>query len=217
MSRKIFIAGTDTGVGKTYVGTQLLHTFTQAGYSTLGLKPIASGCKFMNGQLVNDDAFALASASSVKVDYATTNPFAFEPAIAPHIAAQAIGQTLTIKMLTEKMQPAFATAADVTIIEGAGGWLLPLNEEESLSDFVLAQKFEIILVVGMRLGCLNHALLTERVIRQAGGNLIGWIANCPSTNMHYLHENITTLTNKLHAPRLATTHYASKIQYAMSA
>jgi len=209
MSRKIFITGTDTGVGKTYVCASILHSFTQSGLSTLGLKPIASGCKHTNGKLIHDDALALSSASSVKVHYDTTNPFAFEPAIAPHIAAQLSGQTLNLPLLKAKLQPGLSVTTDITIIEGAGGWLLPLNETETLADFVIEQEFEIILVVGMRVGCLNHALLTERAIHHAGGNLIGWIANCIDPDMQHLEDNVDTLKSILTAPHIETIRHLS--------
>lgn len=213
MSRKIFITGTDTGVGKTYVSVQLLNQFAQDGLSTLGLKPIASGCQLVDGQLVNDDALALAAASTIKVDYATTNPFAFEPPIAPHIAAQLCKQPLSKKLLAEKMQAALSINADITIIEGAGGWLLPLNEKETLADYVIEQGFEIILVVGMRLGCLNHALLTERAIRAAGGKLTDWVPNCIDPQMNYLAENIKTLELKLAHTNPACRRYL-RLRYA---
>jgi len=208
MTRKLFVTGTDTGVGKTYVSTRLLAQFSSAGYSTLGIKPIASGSRMINGKLMNEDALRLNMSSSIKVHYDITNPFSFEPAIAPHTAAQLAKQTLDIATLSEKLNPALAIQSDITILEGAGGWLLPLNHHETLADYVVQNQFEIILVVGMRLGCLNHALLTEREILKSGGNLIGWIANCIDPEMALVGENIATLSNMLKSPHLETIPFA---------
>ena len=204
MARRIFVTGTDTDVGKTYIATKLLRQFSEAGFSTLGIKPIASGCDLINGELINADTLSLSAAASIKTNYNIINPIAFAPPIAPHIAANLINYKLDVAILAEKLRPALDIHADITIIEGSGGWLLPLNKNETLADYVIQQGFEIILVVGMRLGCLNHAALTEQSIIQAGGKLIGWIANCIDLNMEYVGENITALKNILQSPHLNT-------------
>jgi dethiobiotin synthetase len=193
----IFITGTDTGVGKTYVSEKLLQQYKNQGLKTIGLKPIASGCETINGKLYNQDALILQNAATIKLDYDLVNPFAFEPPIAPHIAAGLNNTSLTIENLCKKIKPALDVPADIRIIEGAGGWLLPLNTQETMADFVIQQNFAVILVVGMRLGCINHALLTARAMQAANVNCIGWIANCMEPNMPYLSENIETLTKCL--------------------
>lgn len=205
----IFITGTDTGVGKTYISTRLLKHYNEQGLKTIGLKPVASGCELLNGKLYNDDALALQQAASIKLDYDWVNPFAFEPPIAPHIAAMQENKSITIASLSEKLAPALNTPADVRIIEGAGGWLLPLNERETMADFVAQENFAVILVVGMRLGCLNHALLTAHAMQAANINCLGWIANCIDPNMPYLQENIATLKQRLAIPCI-TDNYKIK-------
>src|SRR5262249_50518062 len=150
---KVFITGTDTNVGKTYVSTGLLKAFNQLGYSTLGLKPIASGCDWIDGKLRNSDALALQQASSLKLDYEQINPFAFEPPIAPHIAGNKLGLRLDVKNLTDALQPTLELNADIQIIEGAGGWHVPLNDRESMADLVKHLNLPVILIVGIKLGC----------------------------------------------------------------
>lgn len=202
----IFITGTDTGVGKTYISTRLLNHYNEQGLKTIGLKPVATGCDLLNGKLYNDDALALQQAASIKLDYDWVNPFAFEPPIAPHIAAMQENKSITIASLSEKLMHALNTPADIRIIEGAGGWLLPLNERETMADFVAQENFAVILVVGMRLGCLNHALLTAHAIHTAKVNCIGWIANCIDPNMPHLQENIATLKQRLTIPCITDNH-----------
>lgn len=202
----IFITGTDTGVGKTYIATRLLKQYNDKGLKTIGLKPVASGCELTNGKLYNDDARALQQAASVKLDYDLVNPFAFLPPIAPHLAAHATKTTLTVHTLIEKTKTALQIPADIRLVEGAGGWLLPLNDRETMADFVIRQNFSVILVVGMRLGCLNHALLTANIMQATNVHCIGWIANCMDPSMPYLNENIETLKQQLWMPHLATAN-----------
>jgi dethiobiotin synthetase len=202
MSLKIFITGTDTNIGKTYISTLLLKKFNQQGYSTLGIKPIASGCENINGKLVSADALALQQASSIKLPYELINPIALQPAIAPHIAATQQNIKLTSHLLREKCEAALNYPAQVTIIEGAGGWHTPLNDNETLADFVTLMKWNVILVVGIRLGCLNHALLTYQAMLQAKVPLLGWVANCLDPSMEAQQENIETLQRYLTIPCL---------------
>lgn len=211
MPQKIFITGTDTNIGKTYVATRLLQQYKQQGLSTIGIKPVASGCDWQNKKLVNADALALQAASTVQLDYQHINPFAFEPAIAPHIAAELAGVHLSVAALNHQLHTALNHAADIHLIEGCGGWLCPLNTKETMADYVVANNFDVILVVGMRLGCLNHALLTYQSILQSGARLVGWIANCIDPDMPYRDENITMLKQLIIAPCLEIFDYQTKM------
>jgi dethiobiotin synthetase len=203
-----FITGTDTDVGKTYVSCALLNTYKH--YKTLGLKPIASGAKRFKDQLYNDDALKLMSCSTLKYDYQQVNPFVFEPPIAPHIAALKSGIPVTTQDIMSHLHFLHDTHYDLCLIEGAGGWRVPLNNREDLSDIAIQLHVPVILVVGMKLGCISHARLTAESIVASGAQLAGWIANCIDPNMRELHENIATLKNRLPAPMLATLPYQAQ-------
>ncbi len=204
MSRRYFITGTDTGVGKTYVSCQLLQKFKAEGKRTIALKPLASGCEHTAAGLRNEDALLLQTAASVPLPYETINPYAFEPPIAPHLAAALASTTLRAQDLAAACAEAFSHPADVYLIEGAGGWQVPLNDQETWPDFVKQIEAEVILVVGMRLGCINHALLTVESIQHSGCHLAGWIANPLPPEMPFLKENLAYL--KAHIPHdLLTT------------
>lgn len=153
----------------------------------------------------------LQQASSIKLDYHLINPIAFTPPIAPHIAAQLENTTLSVEQLTKHCQAALNHLADVCLIEGVGGWHVPLNDHETMADFVRENKFEVILVIGMRLGCLNHAILTEKAMLAEKINLIGWIANCIDGDFLYMKENITTLKNHLIAPCLDVINHFNTV------
>lgn len=204
---KLFITGTDTEVGKTYISVGLLKAYKQIGLSTLGLKPIASGCVQKKNNYYNEDTTALHNASSIKLTTAETTPFMYEPAIAPHIATNLVNEELTLSTLQKKMHRSISTPADVCIIEGFGGWLAPLNYQETMAEYVIEQQLDVVLVVGIRLGCLNHSLLTYRAIQNDKVNIIGWIANCLDPNMLYADENIITLKNILPIPCLGIVKY----------
>jgi len=204
MPKRIFIAGTDTGVGKTYISCGLLQALNQKGLKTIGIKPVASGCEEIENQLKNEDALFLQKNSTIKLAYDQINPFAFKLPIAPHIGAMLQGISLNVKMIADSCKQALDTSADVFIIEGAGGFIVPLNETESLADLVVELQAEVILVVAIRLGCLNHALLSVEAIKNKGCKLIGWVANCQDSSMPYYQENIDTLKNRISAPLLGT-------------
>jgi dethiobiotin synthetase len=210
MSIKLFIAGTDTGVGKTYISVGILNIFNYLNKSTLGVKPVASGCERINGTYRNEDALALQKASSIKLVYEKINPFAFVPAIAPHVAAQKIKCSLNVKTLIDSTHYALTYPADICLIEGAGGWQTPLNQHETLADFVIANDLNVILVVGMRLGCLNQAILTFRAMELDKVNIIGWVANCIDPTMECVEENITTLESWLSKPCLGIVKHGQK-------
>lgn len=197
------ITATDTHAGKTIVTAGLLKSLTQQGYRTLGFKPVASGCQITEQGLRNEDALALMQASSIKLDYTEVNPYAFEAAIAPHIAAALAGIEINPEWIVASIRDQQGKA-DYVLVEGVGGWLVPLNPEQTLADLARLLDYKIILVVAMRLGCINHALLTAQAIEQSGLVLAGWIANAgrQSEEMLHLKENITSLKKRLTAPFL---------------
>lgn len=203
MKHAFFITGTDTDAGKTRITSGLLAAAREQGMSTLGLKPVASGCTRTAAGLRNSDALALAAQSSVKLDYPLINPFAFEPAIAPHLAAQQAGIKLDARQLALACQKAMEHPADFCLIEGAGGWRVPLSAHETMADLAMALQLPVILVVGIRLGGISHALLTAEAIVRDGLQLAGWIANPTEPQMPHLLDNLITLEQHLQAPCLA--------------
>lgn len=217
MKKRFFITGTDTDAGKTFVTVLLLEALKARGVSTLALKPVAAGCEEQDGELRNDDALKLQAAMSVSLPYQQVNPIALKSAIAPHLAAEEEGRRLSVDRLAGLIRGAFmtsSTSADVTLIEGAGGWLVPLNERETLANLVSELQLPVILVVGVRLGCLNHALLTAQAIAAAGLPLAGWVANCIDPNAARIEENIHTLQSMLPAPCLGVVPYVPGKQAA---
>jgi dethiobiotin synthetase len=198
MGRTYFIAGTDTAVGKTRVAVSLLSLARERGLSTLGLKPVAAGCEQIDGQWMNDDARLLWEASSLAVDYASVNPVALRAAMAPHIAAEREGQIIACADLIKHFGP-LINKADFTVIEGAGGWQVPLNNTETMANLAVGLNCPVVLVVGMRLGCINHALLTAAAVRQSGLELAGWVANHVSPTMDAMDENVAALEQRLGA------------------
>ena len=197
-----FITGTDTGVGKTHVTTVLQQHFKAEGKSVIAMKPIASGCDFTEWGLRNDDALALMVENSIELPYDWINPYAFSPPIAPHIAAEEMGLTLSVAAVAQKCRLVLNQPVDVHLIEGVGGWSVPLNQHESMAELPLLLNAEVILVVGMSIGCLNHALLTHGAITASGCKIAGWIANEVMPDMDYLEENLDFLQAKLSSPFL---------------
>ena len=202
MSPAYFITGTDTDVGKTTVAAGLLQAARAAGLSTAAGKPVASGCEVTPEGLRNADALALMAQCTLALSYEEVNPVAFEPAIAPHIAAREAGVALTVQALLTPMQRILRQRADFTLIEGAGGWRVPLSGQDSLSDVAQGMDLPVILVVGVRLGCISHALLTAEAIAQDGLQLAGWVANIIDPKTSRLEENLATLAERLPAPCL---------------
>jgi dethiobiotin synthetase len=208
-----FITGTDTDVGKTIVATALLKYFNSKGMSTIGFKPIAAGCESTEQGLRNSDALSLQQNSSLNLPYETVNPFAFEPPIAPHIAAKLVGEKVSIDGLSTAFNTIKSQNCDVTVVEGAGGWYLPINDSEFLYQWVMQEKLTVILVVGIKLGCLNHALLSQSVILAQGLTIAGWVANVVSPQARYIDENIATLKQHLSSPLLATIPFVEAQQF----
>ncbi|MDY7566870.1 dethiobiotin synthase [Pseudomonas sp. RTC3] len=202
MNSSYFIAGTDTDIGKTTIAAGLLYAARQSGLSTAAGKPVASDCVVSPEGLRNADAQALLAECSVALTYEEVNPVAFEPAIAPHLAAREAGVALTVQSLLEPMRYLLSKGADFTLIEGAGGWRVPLADQSNLSDLAKALQLPVILVVGVRLGCINHALLTAEAIARDGLQLAGWVANIIDGKTARLEENLATLAERLPAPCL---------------
>ena len=201
ITKSYFVTGTDTDVGKTYVCNLLLKQFNQQGHRAIGYKPIAAGAEQMVSGLRNQDALILQAASAGTPDYQQINPICFAEAIAPHIAAKRQGQPITTEQLACWWQQRLS-GYEIEIVEGAGGWRLPINDKQWLSEFVVSQQLDVILVVGMKLGCLNHALLTAQAISNDGLNLIGWVANQMSEPMAHYQTNLDYLITQIDAPLL---------------
>ena len=197
-----FITGTDTGVGKTLIAAAFMRRQAALGRSVVGMKPVASGSHPTPAGLRNDDALLLLDESTARHPYPVVNPYAFAPPIAPHLAAEAAGMTIELPRLIAAYE-VLARHADVVIVEGAGGWRLPLGSTTLLSDFPEMLGLGVILVVGLRLGCINHALLTSEAILRGGRSpLVGWIGNGIEPDFAPLKENIETLRQRIPAPCL---------------
>jgi dethiobiotin synthetase len=199
--RGYFITGTDTGVGKTVVTLALMQLLQQQGRAVAAMKPVAAGCELTPAGLRNTDALLLQRQASVPLDYALVNPYAFAPAIAPHIAAKQAGVTIKINKIYNKYNE-IKNSVDCVLVEGAGGWQVPLNENETLADLARLLGLDVIMVVAIRLGCLNHALLTAASIAAAGCTLTGWVANLLPPLYGCAEENIITLESRISAPLL---------------
>lgn len=207
MTHAYFVTGTDTEIGKTTIAAGLLHAARQRGLSTAAAKPVASGCQGTPQGLRNDDALALLAQCSLPLRYEEVNPLAFEPAIAPHLAAREVGVELTVASLASPVRAILARNADFSLVEGAGGWRVPLAGRESLSDLARELAIPVILVVGVRLGCINHAVLTAEAIERDGLELAGWVANIVDPQTSRLEENLATLGERLPAPCLGRVPY----------
>lgn len=197
----VFVTGTDTEIGKTHVASHLLQAVAGQGLRCAGYKPVAAGAYETADGWRNEDALALQAASNVELDYARINPYCLEPPIAPHLAAREAGVTINAAHL-DACHDAIAAQSDWLLVEGAGGWRVPLGEDWDIADWVAGRGWPVLLVVGMRLGCINHALLTaESILRHT--TLVGWVANCLPPEQPRLAENIQTLNERMPAPLLA--------------
>lgn len=200
---KFFVTGTDTDAGKTWVSCRMLEAARDAGIRCYGLKPVAAGCDESPEGLRNDDALRLMSASTEKLPYELVNPVALREPVAPHLAARNEGKRLMLGRVAGYVRGALNThRADLVLVEGAGGWRVPLNDREYLSGLARELELPVMLVVPMRLGCINHALLTAEAVMRDGCRLAGWIANVMEPDMPLLAENIETLEDMMPAPRL---------------
>lgn len=198
----IFITGTDTGIGKTHVSVQILEACRKRGVSTSVMKPVASGAELTAAGLRNEDAVRLMAAATASQSYDEVNPYAFAPAIAPHLAAAEAGVEIDPAHL-QRCNQLNQQRADLCLVEGVGGWCVPLSDDLMLSDLVKALDLPVIMVVGIRLGCLNHALLTAEKVLADGCQLAGWIANHVDPQMAHASDNVSTLQRLIPAPMLA--------------
>jgi dethiobiotin synthetase len=204
-----FVTGTDTAVGKTLASTALLYSLQRQYRRVVGMKPVAAGATNIAGELTNEDALALRAASTIRVAPDLDNPFLLSQPVSPHIAAQRDGRHVDIGELRVRYQQ-LAQRADFVVVEGAGGFHVPLSDSETGADLATALALPVVLVVGIRLGCLNHALLTAEAIPTRGLVLAGWIANRIDPHMECVEENLAYLRKKLPAPLLADIPWSSR-------
>jgi dethiobiotin synthetase len=200
-ARGLFVTGTDTDSGKTLITLGLMRAFAGRGERVLAMKPVAAGAQAGADGLRNDDALQLLAAGSFEVDYDTLNPYCFEPPIAPHIAAAEAGVEIDGDHLMD-CRDRLAAQCDRLLVEGAGGWRVPLNTELDMAGLARRLAYPVVLVVGMRLGCLNHALLTAESIDAAGLRLAGWVANRIDPGMSRYDQNLASLKTVIPAPLL---------------
>ncbi len=206
MAQSYFITGTDTGIGKTLVSCALLRAFSTRGKTVIGMKPVVTGC--IDGEW--EDVKAIVTASSVTAPSKWVNPYAFIPPIAPHLAAKQAGIEIDIGVIRQACFN-LQKIADVVVVEGVGGIMVPLNDHNDVADMAYALDCPVILVVGMRLGCLNHALLTAKTIQAVGLQLAGWVANQIEPQMDSFDENLLTLERKLNCPLLGVLPFERNV------
>lgn len=206
MTLSLFVTGTDTGVGKTQASTALLRAYARQHARCVGMKPVAAGCDWVDGQWLNEDVAAMRAASTLKVPPVFDNPYALPDPVSPHLAARLAGEPIDLAHIEASFH-ALRQHADVVVVEGAGGFIVPLHEAPgewaTSADLALRLQIPMVMVVGVRLGCLNHALLTQEAILSRGLTLAGWIANVVDPDMPQQAANISTLQARLHAPMLA--------------
>jgi dethiobiotin synthetase len=207
MAKGFFITGTDTGIGKTTATLQLMKATMATGLKVAAMKPVASGCTSTTLGLRNDDAITLSNESNLSFDYDTVNPYAFEPPIAPHIAADLNDISIVQQPILDCYQQ-MAQQADVVFVEGIGGWQVPINQTQTMADVAVALNLPVILVVGIQLGCLNHSLLTYQSMVTSQLPFAGWIANHLAAYTEGAKEMVTYLKNQFNQPLLAQIPYA---------
>ncbi|MCG8488382.1 MAG: dethiobiotin synthase [Chromatiales bacterium] len=205
----LFITGTDTGCGKTEVTLGLMHKLQQQGEQVVGMKPIASGAASTDQGLRNEDALRIQAQATLELPYQQVNRFVYQPAIAPHLAALQAGEPIDIAEVVEGYQ-SLAGRVDHVLVEGVGGWHVPLGEQDTLADLARALGLPVVMVVGMRLGCLNHALMTAECMLNAGVSFAGWVANQVDPEMSAREENLATLRTWLPAPCLGEIPYLTE-------
>jgi len=203
MAKKVlFITGTDTDIGKTLIAIGLLEAANSQGKKTAAIKPVAAGCSDTGEGPQNEDALMLQAAASTELSYQQVNPVALDEPMAPHIAAKEQGKQLSADRLTGFCRGITMLPVDLVVIEGAGGWRVPINNRESMAEIPKQLNAEVVLVVGLKLGCINHALLTAQAIRSDGLKIAGWVANTMDEDMLRLDENIDTLKQLINEPCL---------------
>ncbi|HEX6834384.1 MAG TPA: dethiobiotin synthase [Rudaea sp.] len=212
----VFVTGTDTGVGKTYASCALVAALNAQGIRTIGMKPVASGCEETPDGLRNSDAQSLRAHSVGEPPYPLVNPYALREPIAPHLAAAHEGQEIRIEPIAAAYET-LAARCEAMIVEGVGGWAVPLSPTRMQADLVRALALPVVLVVGLRLGCINHAVLSARAIEADGCRLVGWIANRIDPQMLVADENLATLRERLPAPCLGVLPYSSTLDVRAAA
>lgn len=213
MSAGLFVTGTDTEVGKTVIARLIVRSLVATGVRVAVMKPVAAGSVMTAAGARNEDAVGLIADSNVEMPYEIVNPYCLEEPVSPHLAARAAGLTVELPRIGERFR-VLAAAADYVIVEGAGGWFAPLNETEFVADVAAALNLPVLLVVGLRLGCLNHALLTAAAIRQRGLLLAGWIGNHIDPGFARVTDNLLTLERHLGMPPIATVAHAASAAVA---
>jgi dethiobiotin synthetase len=208
-----FITGTDTGVGKTLISCALLHAFAARGKTVAGMKPVAAGCADDD---INDDVKQLRAATNIFASLGQLNPYSFLHPIAPHLASRREGVAINFERIIESYKE-LAAQAEVVIVEGVGGFMVPLNETQGSDDLAVALDLPVILVVGMRLGCINHALLTQQAILARNLNCAGWIANIIDAEMPALQDNIEALKQRLQTPLLGIVQHQTQADPGLAA
>jgi len=214
MEKGYFITGTDTNVGKTWATIALMRYFKQQGKSVAGMKPVASGCFMQDGRLKNEDALLIQENAALKIDYDLINPYAYQLPVSPHIAG--IINPVKLVNIIERFN-VLKELAEIMLVEGAGGWFAPLNSSEDISDLAKSLALPVIIVVAIRLGCINHAKLTYQAIHYSGMPCAGWIAVCVDPGMPKLDENIQTIKRALNAPLLGILPYLTRADFDLLA
>ncbi len=205
----VFVTGTDTDIGKTVVSRLLIELLVQQGNRVAAMKPVASGAQRDNGKLINADATSLMQAANIELDYTDVNPYVFAPAVSPHIAAEQAGIEIELDIIRQHALR-LQQCSDIVVVEGVGGWHAPLSMNCTVADMAETLQLPVVLVVGMRLGCLNHALLTAQAIRLSSVPIAGWIANHIDQQMVAADKNMATLRHYLHDfPFLGEVHHLS--------
>lgn len=216
MGGAFFVTGTDTEVGKTMVSVLLMHALQRQGLQVLGMKPVASGCLPSDEGLISEDAEALASAASLTLPKSLINPYTFEDPISPHLAARDANTDIDLWQIAGNLNQ-LRQQADIVLVEGAGGWFAPISDERDMADLAMGLQLPVVLVVGMKLGCINHALLTAKAIEAKGCRLIGWVANRVEPRMLRFEDNLKTLTDRIGAPLLGVIPYLENEEAASQA
>jgi dethiobiotin synthetase len=215
MEQGFFITGTDTGVGKTWATITFMRYFQAQGKTVIGMKPVASGCEWNGEQLRNEDALLLQRHASIALDYELINPFAYQLSVSPHLAG--IENPVNLSKIKNCFD-VLKQKADMVLVEGAGGWLVPLNQQgDDIVDLAKCLRLPVIMVVAIRLGCINHARLTYQAIKSSDLNCAGWLATCVDANMLKLGENIETLRQLISVPLLGVLPYSEQADFELLA
>lgn len=211
-----FVTGTDTEIGKTLVAAALMHGLASQGLSVAAMKPVAAGTELQQGRMINEDVEALLAQATISIPPEQVTPYLWNEPIAPHIAAQNVGVVMRSQVVVDAFRQIQAVAQAV-VVEGAGGFCVPLSDTEDMADMAQKLGLPVVLVVGLRLGCISHAVLTAQAIRARGLTLCGWVANTLDPAMPYLKENIQTLKRRLDAPFLGCVPWLAQADPVIAA